>query len=180
MAMNIGWSPESVNTIGERYVKQAAAALWYLDPHHERLSSRSVHLPQEFHSLHSFNDWQQKKVKQPLLTSAGLHDHILSHTMLKPYIAKSEYRRLREVTNKLVEAMQKNKEYLDTKNEQMKAVHKRVNVKVASDALEVRILYPCVDLPAAKYALLCELLSAKDDYDAISLNDIAPEDCYER
>ena len=39
---------------------------------------------------------------------------------------------------------------------------------------------PHADLPAAKYAQLCELLSDKDDYDAISLNDIAPEDHYER
>ena len=29
MAMNIGWSPESVNTIGEKHAKQVTAALWY-------------------------------------------------------------------------------------------------------------------------------------------------------
>ena len=53
--------------IVEEYVKQVTAALWYLDPHYERLSSRSVHLRQEFRSFCSFNNWQPKKVKQPLL-----------------------------------------------------------------------------------------------------------------
>lgn len=46
--------------------------------------------------------------------------------------------------------MQKYKEYLDTKNEHMKIVHKRVNVEVVSDVLEGHTLDPCADFPAAK------------------------------
>ena len=92
-------------------------ALWYLDPHYERLSSRSVHLRQEFRSFCSFNNWQPKKGETAIV--ADLYDHIqtLSQTMLQSWMNKSEYTSLRQVTEELLEAMHKYKEYLDTKNE---------------------------------------------------------------
>ena len=41
--MKVRWSPESVNTIGEEYVKQVTVALRRsVDPHHVHLSSRNV------------------------------------------------------------------------------------------------------------------------------------------
>ena len=57
--------------------------------------------------------------------------------MLQPWIAEPEYRRLTKVTDKLVETMHKYKEYLDTKNEQMKVVYKQMNVEVTSDVLKL-------------------------------------------
>ena len=31
----MGWSPDSVETVGKRCVKSIVGALWYLDPHHK-------------------------------------------------------------------------------------------------------------------------------------------------
>jgi len=45
--LKVGWAPDSVGAIGEKFVSQLTAALWYWDPHHERVASRSIHLPDE-------------------------------------------------------------------------------------------------------------------------------------
>ena len=42
-----GWAPDCVETIGEKFVRQLSNTLWYLDPHHEKFSSRSIHLLQQ-------------------------------------------------------------------------------------------------------------------------------------
>ena len=38
--MKIGWMPDAVDSIGERFVKQLTYTLWYLDSHHQKFSSR--------------------------------------------------------------------------------------------------------------------------------------------
>ena len=58
----IAWSPDSVDTIGERSMKQMSNALWYLDPHHNKLSSKTIHLPSKLHDFHTFNDWKRKRL----------------------------------------------------------------------------------------------------------------------
>ena len=36
----VGWSPTTVSTTGEQFVKILTAALWYIDPHHKHLEER--------------------------------------------------------------------------------------------------------------------------------------------
>ena len=55
-SMEVGWASDSVETIGERYVKQLSSALWYLDPQHGKFHSRSINLPSEFSEFQGFND----------------------------------------------------------------------------------------------------------------------------
>ncbi len=38
--MDVGWSPSTVSTTGEKFVKTLAAALWYIDPHHKEFVDR--------------------------------------------------------------------------------------------------------------------------------------------
>lgn len=44
-AMNVGWSPDLVTTVGERCVKVLTSALWYIDPCHKQFHDRSISLP---------------------------------------------------------------------------------------------------------------------------------------
>ena len=74
--MNIGWTPDAVDSIGERFVKQLTNTLWYLDSHHQKFSSRNIRLPKEFNSFQGFNNWKRKKIKQTALTSPELKCHI--------------------------------------------------------------------------------------------------------
>jgi hypothetical protein len=62
--MKVGWAPDSLQLVGEKFVSTIAAALWYLDPHHERLASRGIHLPKEVGALQGY-DWRKKEMKEP-------------------------------------------------------------------------------------------------------------------
>ena len=180
--LKIGWSPDSIE-IGEKFVNQLTGTLWYLDPHHERLASRGIHLPDEVADLQGFNDWQRKKIKQPAMSSANLDGHIqsLSRTLTQPWLAKREYAQLKSLTEKIVVCMHDYKVYLDQKNEMVKASHEQdVPVRVISDVIEVRILEASNATISERYVPLLNLLSEKANYEPIFLNDIAPSDRYQR
>ena len=49
--MKVGWALDVVDTIGERFVKQLTSTLWYLDGHHQKFLSRSIHLPEKLRDL---------------------------------------------------------------------------------------------------------------------------------
>ena len=84
--INIGWSPQSVSSIGDSCVKQVTAAMWYLDPHHDTLRERGLKVPKELEHLNGSNDWRSKKIKKPQLSVEGLDSHIqsLSHLISQP------------------------------------------------------------------------------------------------
>ena len=65
--------------------------------------------------------------------------------------------------------MLKYDEYLDARNGYMKFIHTQMNQEVV---LNVCILEPCADVPAAKDTQRCNHLQDQDDCKAISLNDI--------
>ena len=98
--MKVGWAPDSVQSIGEKFVGGVTVALWYLDPHHQRLASRGIHLPKEVARFEGFNDWRKKKMKEPRISSSGLDGHIqsLSRTLSQPWLARSEYTQFRSLT----------------------------------------------------------------------------------
>ena len=58
---NVGWSPDSVETVGKRCVKTIVGTLCYLDPHHERFSARSLAIPASFHKFNGYNDWKKRE-----------------------------------------------------------------------------------------------------------------------
>ena len=183
-SMKVGWTPGSVETIGERFVKQLSSTLWYLDPHHEKFHSRSISLPSEFSEFQGFNDWKKKKIQQPILSSMDLDYHIqnLSRTLSQPWILRNEYSSIRSCVEKLLDAMYQYKSYLDKKNEDMKEVHKQSStMRVVSDVLELRTIPPVkLSTIDKSYRCIVNALSEKDDYEAICLNELAPTDCYRR
>ena len=40
--MKVGWTPDVVDTIEERFLKRLTNTLWYLDSHHQKFSSIST------------------------------------------------------------------------------------------------------------------------------------------
>ena len=65
--MKTGWTPDAVDSIGERFVKQLTSTLWYLDSHHQKFSSRSIHLPKEFSSFKDLTTGREKRLSNLLL-----------------------------------------------------------------------------------------------------------------
>ena len=63
----------------------------------------------------------------------------------------------------------------------MKAAHTKQSdtIRIVSDVLEVRTLETSTGLVSIKYAPFAELLTGKAYYEAVYLNEIAPEDRYQ-
>ena len=180
--MKVGWAPDSLQSIGEKFVNTISAALWYLDSHHQRLASRGIHLPKEVGALQGY-DWRKKKMKEPRISSSGLDGHIqsLSRTLSQPWLAKREYTELRSLTEGITDAMHNYKKYLDQKCESMKEAHKQTAPRrLVSDVLEVRTL-EAADSPVKEcYAAVNEELAEKMEYEPVCLNEFAPVDRYQR
>ena len=63
-AMNIGWTPDLVGSVGEKYVKVIVSALWYIDPCRKQFVECSIHLPTVLNQFQGYNDWKAKKTKK--------------------------------------------------------------------------------------------------------------------
>ena len=179
--MKAGWAPDVVDTIGERFVKQLTSTLWYLDGHHQKFLSRSIHLPEKLSNFQGFNDWKRKKIKQPVLTVPELKFHIqaLSRILSQPWIAKSEYSELKSLIDKLVDGIYKYMNYLMKKNDEMQEAHMRSTMHVVLDNLEFHTISRSKSVDEA-YRCIVEALAGKDEYDPVCLNELAPTDRYRR
>ena len=122
---NIGWSPDTVDTIGKRCVKVLCGALWYLDPHHGHFGDRSLVLPACFEKFQGYNDWKKKKEKRPQLSQAELDRHIqaLSSILSQPWSHKPYFNALQSKLVQLVETMKQYLGYLKRHNETMKKMN---------------------------------------------------------
>ena len=120
-----GWAADSVQTIGERCVKTITSALWYLDPHHQRFKERSLSIPPCFAKFNGFNNWKQKKERQPKLHQVDLDRHVqsLSSILCQPWSHKPHHKTLRSNLVLLVDVMKQYCNYLKQHNDSMQAAH---------------------------------------------------------
>ena len=81
-AMNVGWSPDLVTTVGERCAKVLTSALWYIDPCHKQFHDRSISLPPIIDRFEGYNNWKAKKIKKPQLSMEGPNLHLEQLTSL--------------------------------------------------------------------------------------------------
>ena len=75
-AMNIGWTPDLVSSVGEKCIKVLVGSLWYIDPCRRQFVERSIHLPSVLDPFEGYNDWKGKKEKKPQLSYGGLTLHL--------------------------------------------------------------------------------------------------------
>ena len=176
---NIGWSPDTVETVGKKCVKVLCGALWYLDPHHNRFRDRSLALPARFEKFQGYNDWKKKKEKCPQLSQAELDRHVqaVSALLSQPWSHKACFKPLQ---SKLVELVESMKRYLKKHNEAMKVVHSSTSILRPVEEnilLETRVSVPVV---CETYQELQEKLSTLELYQPLFLNDFSPSDRYIR
>ena len=124
-SMNIGWSPDVVDTVGQQCIKAIVASLWYLDPHHDRFRDRSLAIPTCFASFKGYNDWKRKKEKCPQLRQPDLDKHVqaLSSLLSQPWCYKPHFKPLQKELAGLVEVMKQYLSYLQKHNQSVKATH---------------------------------------------------------
>ena len=62
---NIGFTAQQAATIGTQVVRTLTNFFWYLDPFHDRLSSRAVKLPDLFKDLKGYRNFKKQHKKVP-------------------------------------------------------------------------------------------------------------------
>ena len=179
---NVGWSPDTVQTLGERCIKVIVSALWYLDPHHDRFRSRSLIIPPCFMRFTGYNDWKRKKEKQPRIQQGDIDRHIqaLSALLCQPWCHKPSFKMLQSQLVALVEVMKHYCEYLKKHGDSMQAAHSSTTVlRNVEDniLLETRAPVPQCD---AEYCQIQEKLSSLPLYQPVFVNDYSPLDRYVR
>ena len=62
-----GFTRMQLETVGNKVVSTLTDTLWYLDPHHEKLKSRAISIPQMFSKFTGYYDWKRQKKKAPIV-----------------------------------------------------------------------------------------------------------------
>ena len=92
-------------SVGEVFMQKLTRALWYIDPHHSKLASCSIHQPTHLGSFEDYNDWKRKKEKEPQLSVSDINHHIqeLSGVLMQPWFCKKRFEVLRNEVEVLVD-----------------------------------------------------------------------------
>ena len=112
--LNVGWSTQLVDSVDKQFIKKLQSALWYIDPHHERLASRGAKLPDRLQKFTGYNDWKRKKKAEPRPQAETLKSHIgaLSEVLLEPWINRSEHKEFHSDMEKLMKCLLKYQQHL--------------------------------------------------------------------
>ena len=181
-AMNIGWSPDTVDTAGKECVKVLSAALWYIDPCHHQFLDRSISLPSIFDQFQGYNNWKAKKENNPQLSCEGLTFHLnhLTHVLNQPWICKPAFKPLYDIIDDLAHSFNKYRAYLQRQceswNEGRSSLTPPRSISESIELLPIQVVHQC----KPQYLKVQQILMEKEMYSPIFLNELAPDDCHER
>ena len=116
LSTNVRWSPGIVDTIGQQCIKVIVAALWYLDPHHDRFEI--IHWPFQL-VLPTWKGTMIGDEKCPQLCQPDLDKHVqtLSSLLSQPWCYKPHVKPLQKELTALVEVMKQCLSYLQKHNQ---------------------------------------------------------------
>lgn len=85
----LGFSLEVVQSMGEKIVKTLAAAIFHMESHFDKMSSRSIHIPDLFKQFNNYVDHKANHKAQPRIDASLLKTHVdaLSELLLLPWMA---------------------------------------------------------------------------------------------
>ena len=99
---------------------------------------------------------------------------------MQPWLSVSRFEALRADVEQLVAGMQKYKTYLEQHCEAVQAHHRMVEVQPPTDTAVMTTIQASSDHVPEKYKDLDLMLGDLAPYQTVFLNDLAPEDRYER
>ncbi|CAG2217413.1 unnamed protein product [Mytilus edulis] len=121
-----GFTPVQVETVGKRVVSTLTDTLWYIDPFHDKLLGRGIHIPKIFSDLKGYYDWRSQKKKTPVITSACLKEHIdiMSDVLMYPWFLNSQMSELRKSWTEMIESLMKYYRFLEDQKQRTASHHK--------------------------------------------------------
>ncbi|GES76141.1 hypothetical protein GLOIN_2v1773127 [Rhizophagus clarus] len=134
--MHVGWPGDDYNTCEKRFIERLTKAIWYIDPHLEKLRSRGCHLPLLFSSLPVYQQngvyneyYQRMKKKKSQLTRLELFQlaNSIELSLTEPWASKDFWQEIISNVFKLTSMMKKYFDHLENINNNMKALHESEN-----------------------------------------------------
>ena len=118
---SLGWSPDSVKSLGLTFVNTLSDAMWYINQNHATLSSRGYHVPETLRCFSGYrNPEQQKKRKidQSFLQQDELkaHGSALYNLALASHLKKDSWASIRTAILSLADSLTKYGNYLASQN----------------------------------------------------------------
>ena len=171
----MGWSPDLVETVGKRCVKTIVGTLWYLDPHHECFSARSLAIPASFHKFKGYNDWKRKREKCPQLTQHDLDKHVqaISSLLSQPWDHMNRFKKLSYISRC-------NEAISFISEDAIKEAHSSTSVlRSVEENILLENQMPTL-VCQSEYRLLQEKLLSLPAYHLVFVNDYSPPDWFER
>jgi hypothetical protein len=123
---SLGWSPDSVKSLGLTFVNTLSDAMWYIDQNHATLSSRGYHVPETLRCFSGYrNPEQQKrrKIDQSFLQQDELkaHGSALYNLALASHLKKDSWASIRTAILSLADSLTKYGNYLASQNKRVSA-----------------------------------------------------------
>jgi len=76
--LELGFSPDGVDTIGKNFVTTVTNVLWYIDPYVSTMVERSCKVPQALNRFFGLNNPKLRKQKIPAVESHRLLEHAIA------------------------------------------------------------------------------------------------------
>ena len=181
-AMNIGWTPDIVGSVGENCVKVLVSSLWYIDPCRKQFVERSIHLPPVLDPFEGYNDWKTKKEKKPQLSYDVLSLHLdhLTRLLNQPWLSKPSFRQLHDIISALAKGFDKYRVYLKQQNDAVKLNQSSLTpARTISESIELTYV-PVVEECDSRYTAVQASLEEKAMYCPMFVNEFAPKDRHQR
>lgn len=187
---NCGWTVFAKESCGTNFITTVTSALWYLDGHYNAIELGSgVQIPNVLLTrFQGFNVPKAHKHVKKRLDSKSLIHHIERLTTLcsRPYMQNESWPTVKVWLEQLVTALRGYVTYLDKQNESSKDRHasnEPLSTPAESTALYPLSVNPSLILTPSQDSDLCEIISVikkSNDFEAINLNPLLPEDRWKR
>lgn len=180
----VGWTGGTHNTIGKKFIERLTTAIWYLDPHLDKLHNRACNLPFLFKQLKTYKQgrtyneyYHTSKHKKQQLSKAGLESIIvaLNLSLEQTWVTSSVWENVISSVFELVECIQKYATYLEEVNTEMNILH--YNDTPARNGVENIELYTIEASKSpilSKYTELDKALQQENYYIYIDLDQYLP------
>jgi hypothetical protein len=180
---NVGWFGGDHLTYGTR-VERLTKAIWYIDPHLEKLHSRGCHLPSLFNSLPVYQQnsvyneyYQRMKKKKPQLTRLELFHlaNSIELSLAEPWATKASWQEVISNIFEFTSMMKKYSDHLETTNNNMKCIHESENpAREPSSNCNIRLISKHVGEIDERYSGPDSDLKDKELFEFVDLNQYVP------
>ncbi|GBC23913.2 hypothetical protein GLOIN_2v1773127 [Rhizophagus irregularis DAOM 181602=DAOM 197198] len=155
-------------------------AIWYIDPHLEKLRSRGCHLPSLFNSLPVYQQngvyneyYQRMKKKKPQLTRLELFQlaNSIELSLAEPWTSKNSWQEVVLNVFEFTSMMKKYLDHLETTNNNMRTLHESENpAREPSNNCNIHLISKCNKEIDSRYCILDFDLANREVFDFVDLN----------